>query len=364
MKAARLILEDGQVFEGEVFASGQDAIGEIVFNTAMSGYQEILTDPSYKGQIVLMTYPLIGNYGVNDEDVESRQIFLEGFVVREYIDFPSNYRQKKTLKRYLEENNILGVEGLDTRAVTKLIREAGAKKALLTSSTQSVDQLLKKVKDHPGISHDNLVKTVGMTKAYEWAKPEKQKYRLAVIDCGAKYRIMDQLRVRGCAVSVLPYTVKPEEILAGNYDGLMISNGPGDPKSVDSVVDTVAAVVGKLPVFGICLGHQILGLALGATTSKLKFGHHGANHPIKNLKTGKVEITSQNHGFCIDPNSIGKDVEVTHVNLNDGTVAGIRHRKFPAFSVQYHPEAAPGPHDSRYLFDNFMHDIDVFKGGK
>ncbi|MFC1617195.1 glutamine-hydrolyzing carbamoyl-phosphate synthase small subunit [Candidatus Margulisiibacteriota bacterium] len=359
---AKLIFEKGRVFEGKLFAGAAERIGEVIFNTAMSGYQEVLTDPSYHGQMVLMTYPLIGSYGINEDDIESRKLFLKALLVKEYIDFPSNWRSIKSLKAYLEENNIIGAEGFDTRAITKYIRTAGAQKALLTSTDDPIAKQLEKIKAAPGLLGANLVKNVTIDKKYTWHAESKAKYKVAVIDCGVKYNILRMLSKHNCECTVYPAGVSAEEILGKGYDGIFLSNGPGDPEPVKNVVKTVRECLGKLPIFGICLGHQILGLALGGKTYKLKFGHHGVNHPVKNLQTGHVEITSQNHGFCVDIDSLNKnEIEVTHINLNDQTVEGIRHKKYPAFSVQYHPEAAPGPHDSAYLFQDFIKMMKGFK---
>ncbi len=353
MNQAKLIFEDGTVFTGKVFAGNGERFGEVVFNTGMTGYQEVLTDPSYTGQFVVMTYPLIGNYGINKEDVESKKIFLEAFLVKEYIDFPSNWRSEKTLKTYLEENNILGVEGLDTRALTKFIREKGAQKAIITNSSDPIEVVLQKLKTQPSMTGQNLVKKVSVTESFNWNN-ENKKIPIAVIDCGIKFNILRLLAQQGFNCTVFPYNTKPEEILTKKYQGLFLSNGPGDPEPVKEVISLVQNCLGKIPIFGICLGHQILGIALGAKTYKLKFGHHGLNHPVKNLKTGHIEITSQNHGFSIDPETINlSEIAITHVNLNDQTIEGIKSKKYPAFSVQYHPEAAPGPHDSAYLFQEF-----------
>lgn len=359
---SKLIFENGTIFTGTVFAKGKDCTGEVIFNTAMAGYQEVLTDPSYYQQIVLMTYPLIGNYGINSEDIESRKLFLSGFLVKEYIDFPSNWRSQKTLKQYLEESQILGVEGMDTRAITRYIRTAGAQKALLTTSTDPIDQLLSRLHQAPDLVGRDIVSEVTCAKSYVWDSTASYPYHIAVIDCGIKYNILRQLSQKGCKCTVFPASVTAETLLAGKFDGVFISNGPGDPSAVTSVIDAIRGILGKLPIFGICLGHQILGLALGGTTYKLPFGHHGANHPVQNLKNGHVEITSQNHGFSVDPDSFtSQDIEVTHINLNDQTVEGLRHKRFPAFSVQYHPEAAPGPHDSHYLFQEFIDLINQHK---
>jgi len=350
---AKIVLEDGKIFEGFSFGAKDQRCGEVVFNTSMSGYQEILTDPSYKGQIVAMTYPLIGNYGVNMEDVESRRVFLEGFVVKEYSGIASNWRSRKTLGSYLKENNIMGVEGIDTRSLTRHIRLQGAMKAII--STQGLDEksLLKKVKSSPGLVGIDLVKEVTSDKIQYWNKSGR--YKVVVIDCGVKFNILRELVKRECRVIVVPAYTSSEKILEIRPDAVLLSNGPGDPQALVYVVNTVKKLIGKMPIFGICLGHQVLGLALGGKTYKLKFGHHGANHPVKDLRTGRVSITTQNHGFCVDMKSLNKkDVEITHVNLNDNTLEGMRHKKMPIFSVQFHPESSAGPHDAAYLFDEFI----------
>ena len=351
---ALLVLEDGKVFKGVSFGASGERTGEVVFNTSMAGYQEIITDPSYKGQIVAMTYPLIGNYGVNREDVESRQPFLEGFVVKEYSKIASNWRKEKTLGEYLKENNILGIEGIDTRQLTLHIREKGAMKAVISTEDYDEASLIKKAKSSRGLIGVDLVKEVSSPKEYNYSQIKNAKYKVVVLDCGVKYNILRELTRNNCNVVVMPAQTTYEEILAAKPDGLLLSNGPGDPAAVDYVVKTVAKLIGKVPMFGICLGHQMLGLALGGKTYKLKFGHHGANHPVKDLRTGKISITSQNHGFCVDIDSLNKkDIELTHVNLNDGTSEGLRHKKLPIFSVQFHPEASPGPRDAEYLFAEF-----------
>ncbi|MCX5668983.1 MAG: glutamine-hydrolyzing carbamoyl-phosphate synthase small subunit [Candidatus Omnitrophica bacterium] len=351
---AILALEDGVVFKGNSFGSSGEALGEVVFNTSMSGYQEIITDPSYKGQIVMMTYPLIGNYGINQEDAESRRPFLEGFVVKEYSKIASNWRNEQKLGEYLKENNILAVEGIDTRALTLHIREKGSLKAVL--STQDFDQnsLVHKAKTSRGLAGRDLVKDVTIPRKYAYTQIKDGKFKVVVLDCGVKYNILRELLRYKCNITVLPAQATAKEILAAHPDGVLLSNGPGDPAAVDYLVKTTACLIGRVPIFGICLGHQILALALGGTTYKLKFGHHGANHPVKDLKTNKVYITSQNHSFCVDIDSLSKkDIQLTHVNLNDGTLEGLRHKKLPIFSVQFHPEAAPGPLDAEYLFAEF-----------
>ena len=352
---AILALEDGTVFRGKAFAGKGEVFGEVVFNTSMTGYQEVLTDPSYKGQIVTMTYPLIGNYGINPDDVESSQIRVEGFVVREYEPVPSNWRSRETLSQYLDERGIIGMEGVDTRALTRHIRLAGAMKGIISTQDADVASLVEKAKAPPGLVGRDLVKEVTCDRAYDWPASPEARFRVVAIDCGIKYNIARHLTKRGCAVTIVPAHTTAEDIRAMNPDGVFLSNGPGDPEPVMYTVETVRNLLADFPTFGICLGHQLLGLALGGKTYKLKFGHHGSNHPVKNLRTGKVEISAQNHGFCVDMDSIkDPDVELTHLNLNDQTVEGMRHRTLPVFSVQYHPEASPGPHDADYLFDQFI----------
>lgn len=348
----KLALEDGLVFTGTHFGASGEMDGEIIFNTGMTGYQEVLSDPSYKGQIVTMTYPLIGNYGVTSEDNESRQLFLTGFVVRERSKITSNWRAEDGLDSFLKRNNVIGIEGIDTRALTKHIRLSGAMKAVI--STEDIDEksLVEKAKKSPGLIGRDLVKEVTVDKRYEWNNTGK--YKVVVIDCGVKYNILRELANLNCHVIVVPAFTKSTEILALKPDGLLLSNGPGDPAGVPYVAQTVRELIGKLPIFGICLGHQMLGIAFGGKTYKLKFGHHGCNHPVKDLRTGKIYITVQNHGFCVDMKGIEKDVEMTHINLNDGTCEGLRHKELPIFSVQFHPEASPGPHDAKYLFGEFI----------
>ena len=359
---AILALEDGTIFKGKSFGAQGERFGEIVFNTSMSGYQEIITDPSYKGQIVAMTYPLMGNYGVNDEDVESRSPFLEGFVVKECSKIASNWRHKNSLGDYFKKNNIPAIEGVDTRKLTLHIRERGAMKAVISTLDFDEKSLVKKVKNSAGLAGIDLVKEVTAQKKYVWGKAKKGSYRVVVIDCGVKYNILRNLIERKCEVVVVPYTTTASQILKIKPDGLLLSNGPGDPAAVKPVIDTARQLIGKLPIFGICLGHQMLGLALGGKTYKLKFGHHGANHPVKDLRTGKVSITAQNHGFCVDIDTLNKkEVEITHINLNDNTLEGLKLKKLPVFAVQFHPEASPGPHDAGYLFDEFIMMIKKFK---
>ncbi len=359
---ARLIFPDGKIFYGRVFAQGENCTAEVVFNTAMVGYQEVLTDPSYRGQMVVMTYPMMGNYGINEEDVESKEIHVKALLVKEYIDFPSNWRSTQTLKQYLEAHQVIGVEGFDTRAITKYLRQFGVAKAILTTSDAPAEQLITHLKATNLVKDLDLVAEVTCSNTYQHIGTQKS-LRVAVIDGGAKQNILRILQQHDCSYTVFPFNAKVDEILSQNFDGVLLSNGPGDPRDLQDLVKTVRQLVGKLPIFGICLGHQILGLALGAKIEKLKFGHHGINHPIKNLQTQAVEITSQNHNYVIAPNSFDENkVTVTHINLLDNTIAGIRHTEYPAFSVQYHPEAAPGPLDSRYLFEDFVGMMEEFKG--
>jgi len=352
---AILALEDGTIFRGKSFGASGERYGEVVFNTSMTGYQEILTDPSYKGQIVTMTYPLIGNYGINKEDMESSRPFLEGFVVKESSKIASNWRKDEALSDYLKRNNIVGIEGIDTRALTLHIRQAGAMKAVLSTLDLDEKSLAHKAKNSRGLVGVDLVREVSSNKMYAWSQINEKGRKVVVLDCGVKYNILRKLLENKCQVIVVPADTKPEEILKMKPDGVLLSNGPGDPAAVKYVIETTRRLIGKVPIFGICLGHQMLGLALGGATYKLKFGHHGANHPVKDLKTGKVSITVQNHGFCVDIDSLNKkDIEITHINLNDQTLEGMRHKKLPIFSVQFHPEASAGPHDAGYLFEEFI----------
>jgi len=354
---ARIAFEDGRIFEGFSFGAAGETAGEVVFNTSMAGYQEIITDPSYRGQIVTMTYPLIGNYGVNDEDVESRKPFLEAFIVKEYSRIASNWRSTKSLGDYLSETGIMGVQDVDTRAITRHIRCQGAMKAVISTEDMDDASLTAKAKAAPGLEGRDMVTEVTSDGPLVWS--EEGKYNVVVLDCGVKYNILRILARHGCRVTAVPASTSAEAILAMEPDGIMLSNGPGDPAAVPYVVETVKALLGKAPIFGICLGHQMLGQAMGGKTYKLKFGHHGGNQPVKDLKTEKILITVQNHGFCVDVDSLGDDVEITHMNLNDNTLEGMRHKELPVFSVQFHPEYAPGPRDSEYLFGRF---IDMMEG--
>jgi len=362
---AILLLEDGTVFKGGSFGAKATRCGEVVFNTAMTGYQEILTDPSYHEQIVTMTYPLIGNYGTNKDDVESGKIFASGFIVKENCDYPSNWRNKKSLSDYLKANKIVSLEGIDTRALVKHIRTEGAMKGIISSEEFSVSKLKQKLSRYPGLVDRDIVKDVTAKKPYHWDKAVVDvitsqenkppvKYKVIAFDYGIKQNILRLLRSHGCDVWVVPAKTSAKEVLSQKPDGVFLSNGPGDPGPIHYAINEIRKLLGKVPVFGICLGHQLLGLALGGKSYKLKFGHHGANHPVKNLLTSKIEITSQNHGFCVDIDSLkDKDVELTHINLNDQTLEGFKCKNIPAFCVQYHPEASPGPHDSNYLFERF-----------
>ncbi|MFA6450172.1 MAG: glutamine-hydrolyzing carbamoyl-phosphate synthase small subunit [bacterium] len=361
MDKAIIALEDGTVFHGTSFGAPGERTGELVFNTSMMGYQEILTDPSYRGQIVTMTYPLIGNYGINDEDNESRRPWVEAFVVKEYSKIRSNWRSQRSLGAFLRENGIIGIERVDTRALTKHLRDKGAKKAVVSTIDLNEKSLVEKARKSPGLVGRDLVREVTCGEIHPWNN--KGKYNVAAIDCGIKYNILRLLESYGCKITVFPANSTPDQILAIKPDGLFLSNGPGDPEGVPYVIDTVRKLTAKrLPTFGICLGQQILGLAFGGKTYKLKFGHRGGNHPVMRLSDRSVAITVQNHGFCVDLDSLNKkDIEITHINLNDETLEGMRHKKLPVFSVQHHPEASPGPHDSYYLFQDF---IDLMKDNR
>ena len=368
---ALLALEDGTLFKGRSFTGPCEAVGEVVFNTSMSGYQEILTDPSYSGQMVTMTYPLIGSYGINDQDIESEKIQVKAFIVKEYQEFPSNWRSQGSLADYLMSNSIPGLEGIDTRALTRHIRLSGAMRASLSTQNLDPDSLVEKARQSPHMEGQDLVKEVTCREPMLWqdGRPvtlemgldqfqwpdEPDKWRVIAVDYGVKYNILRSLEERGCTILLVPAGLDSKTISKLDPHGLFLSNGPGDPAAVTYAVKTIKDQLGRRPIFGICLGHQIIGLALGGKTFKLKFGHRGANQPVKDLSTCKVEITSQNHGFCVDMKSLNDpDIELSHINLNDGTLEGITHKKIPLFSVQYHPEASPGPHDATYLFDRFI----------
>jgi carbamoyl-phosphate synthase small subunit len=372
---AWLALEDGTVYKGESFGATGETTGEVVFNTSMIGYQEILTDPSYKGQIVTMTYPMIGNYGVNPEDLESICPHVEGFIVKEYQPHPSSWRSKNSLSDFLSEHDVIGITGIDTRALTRRLRVDGVMRGIIT--TEDLDQARVKAlaKDVPSLVGVDMVREVSTKEPYKWEQnsripvtlsdtqpdgvwqtfEEEGLYRVVVMDYGAKHNILRCLSHRGCQVLVLPADSSAELVLRLNPDGIMLSNGPGDPDAVDYAIAELKSLIDQKPIFGICIGHQLLGLALGGKRFKLKFGHRGANQPVQQVDTGKVEITSQNHGFAIDADSLDTSlVELTHINLNDRTLEGIAHRRYPVFSVQYHPEASPGPHDANHLFDQFI----------
>jgi len=367
---ALLALEDGLALWGRSFTGPGECAGEVVFNTAMTGYQEILTDPSYRGQIVTMTYPLMGNYGVNREDLESRGVQVEGFIVKEYHPYPSNWRSQGNLADYLKASGKLGVEGFDTRAITKRLREVGAMRGIISTLDLDPASLVRRARELPSMEGQDLVPMVTCALPYWWpdfpaagTEPtdltalwaQKSGKKVVLYDYGVKFNIIRNLKARGLEVLVVPATTPAADILALKPDGIVLSNGPGDPAAVTYAIDNVRQCLGAQPMFGICLGHQLMGLALGGRTFKLKFGHRGANQPVKNKLSGRVEITSQNHGFAVDLKSIPDPaVELTHINLNDGTLEGLRHPKLRAFSVQYHPEASPGPHDADYLFDEFL----------
>jgi carbamoyl-phosphate synthase small subunit len=368
---AKLALEDGTVYTGKSVGATGETVGEVVFNTSMTGYQEVLTDPSYTGQIVTMTYPLIGNYGINTEDLESKSPHVEGFIMRECARIPSNFRSHQSLDSYLAENRIVGLEGIDTRSLVRRIRVRGAMKGVLSTTDLDDASLVAKARSSASIVGRDLAKKVMPEKNYAWSDgfnspfctqelhPGKKAHRVVALDFGMKWNIPRCLVEMGCEVTIVPGSASARDILALDPAGIFISNGPGDPEALDYAVDNIKQLIGKKPIFGICLGHQLLGLAFGAKTFKLKFGHRGANQPVLNQKTGQVEITTQNHGFAVDPTTLPSDVESTHINLNDQTLEGMRHTRYPVFSVQYHPEASAGPHDSTYLFEEFRKLMEV-----
>jgi carbamoyl-phosphate synthase small subunit len=373
---AILALEDGTVFHGHAAGADGEARGEVVFNTSMTGYQEVLTDPSYSGQIVTMTCPEIGNYGVSSEDVESRAPQVAGFIIRDESPVASNWRSERTLRDYLVENRIVAISDIDTRALTRQLRSGGVMRGVIgTGSGLDPTALVERARSIPPMEGSDLVSGVTTTTAFDWtqedpdefgitpARRAKRRLKIAAYDFGMKWNIMRRLSAHGCDVRVYPAKTPASDLLASNPDGVFLSNGPGDPAPLTYAIDNAKTLVeSNVPVFGICLGHQILGLAMGGSTYKLKFGHRGANHPVKKLATGKVEITSQNHGFAVDPGTLPEDVEVTHLNLYDKTVEGLRHKTRPVFCVQYHPEASPGPHDADYLFDDFLELIEGNRG--
>jgi len=364
-----LALADGKIFKGTLFGAIGETDGEVVFNTSMSGYQEVLTDPSYCGQMVVMTYPLIGNYGINPEDFESDKPYLSGFIIKELSGIPSNWRSRQSLDDFLKETGVIGLQGIDTRALTRHIRDQGAQQAVISQDVTNPDALIQKAKQLPGMTGQDLVAVVTCKEPYQWEEgdwdlrngyshipnnDDKDKMFVVAYDFGIKRNILRRLTQEGCRVTVVPATTPAETVLAMKPDGVFLSNGPGDPAAVPYAIQNVRNLVGKVPIFGICLGHQILNLALGGKTYKLQFGHHGGNQPVMDLKKRKVEITSQNHGFAVDEKTGSDDVEISSINLNDRTVEGIRHKRFPVSSVQYHPEASPGPQDSSYLFQDFV----------
>jgi len=343
---AKLILENGIIFEGKAFGYLEESVGEVVFNTGMTGYQEVLTDPSYYGQIVTMTYPLIGNYGVNLEDLESKSIKVKGFIVRENCSYPNNFRCEVKLEDYLKQNKVIGLEGIDTRALTKILRNNGTMRGIITLDDINPDEVKLKL---DGYSTKEAVKAVTSSEKYTIEGTGKH---VAIMDFGIKQNIIRNFIKRGCKVTVFPADAKASEVLDVNPDLIFLSNGPGDPEHLPEAIENIKELVGKKPVVGICLGHQLLALSLGGKTSKLKFGHRGCNHPVKDLENNRVHITSQNHGYVVD--TLPEEMEVTHVNLNDGTIEGMKHKTLPVYSVQFHPEACPGPKDSEYIFDKFM----------
>jgi len=376
MTRALLALADGRVFRGESCGATGEAHGEVVFNTSMTGYQEILTDPSYRGQIVCMTYPLIGNYGINPEDVESRRPWVNGFIVKEACPFPSNWRGRIKIGDYMREQSIVGIQGIDTRALTRHLRDHGAQEGIISTEDLDPQHLVERAHARHGLIGRDLVSEVTVDQPYPWTEGQWEldrgytmapapRFKVIAYDSGIKLNILRQLASLGCAVDVVPAQTPAAAVLERKPDGLFLANGPGDPEAVPYLIESVKGLIGRTPIFGICLGNQILGLAFGGSTYKLKFGHHGANHPVRDLSSGRIEITSQNHGFAVDPRSVERaGLEETHVNLNDGTSEGMRHRELPIFAVQYHPEASPGPHDAHYLFHRFIEMLEPRTGPK
>ena len=364
---AHLVLQDGSAYRGLAFGyTSRAAYGEVVFNTSMTGYQEILTDPSYAGQIVVPTYPLIGNYGINRNDSESGKIQVSGFVVRDHCDAPSHPDSEMTIDEFLRSQGVLGISGVDTRAITRRLRRHGVMMGTIAID-ESPDQALARLRDMPTYEGTDFVRVVSTDKPYSWDQPvpvdtdDSPRFRVLVDDCGLKYNILRNLRRRGCEVIAYPATATASELLSMNPDGVLMSPGPGDPELLDYAVDTAKGLIGRVPIMGICLGNQILARAFGGRNYKLKFGHRGGNHPVREIATGRVHITAQNHGYAVDPDSLPSEVEVSHVNLNDGTVEGLRHRTLPIMSIQYHSEASPGPLDNEYLFDRFLEHVDAHK---
>jgi len=355
-KRAILVLEDGSVYQGYCFGAEASAYGEVVFNTSMVGYQEMLTDPSYAGQIVVPTYPLIGNYGINEQDFESKKIQVRGFVVREECYQPNHYLSKQTIHEYLAESGIPGIYGVDTRAITRKLRSVGVMLGIITSD-KTPQQALDELRKVPSYGSIDFVKQVTTDAPYQWEPDPADSdavCNIVVLDCGLKYTILRMMRSHGCRVTVVPCTMPADEILELKPDGVILSPGPGNPENLDYIVDTVRHLIGKKPIMGICMGNQLIARAFGARTFKLKFGHRGVNHPVRDLSDGRIHITAQNHGYATDPDSLKGGLEVTHINLNDGTVEGLRHKELPIFSIQYHSEASPGPLDNTYLFEKFI----------